>query len=329
MRVIGAISRRQRLMKLAAMKKKNDKLRTELEKSGKKYLKVALVSSEKDMYTTTDNLLLKEAFLKRGISAKMVSWQDNDVDYKDFDGALVTTMWGYQNNLKDLQDWMKDVAKSNTPIFNSLEILKANYDKVKQFKILDKCKISHIETMVVKKWDDETEEKAVKKFGFPFVVKPSISGSGEGAVLINEESELDVAREKLTKISPEKSLLVQPFVPEISDGELAIILIDGKIVNVVRRFPGIFQGKFHVEVEDPEMLDDRALKIVKQVRMIPEYEDALYVRIDLVETGGFYKVMELEYFEPQLFYYLLNGEGREAMLSAMVNGVKKRITGGK
>jgi hypothetical protein len=84
-----------------------------------------------------------------------------------------------------------------------------------------------------------------------------------------------------------------------------------------------------VEVEDPEMLDDRALKIVKQVRAIPEYADALYVRIDLVETGGFYKVMELEYFEPQLYYYLLGTEEREAMLAAMVNGVKKRISGGK
>ena len=323
MNVRGLVASKTRAMRQKKFWARNEKLRATLDN---KALRVGLVSADEFVGKVTDDLLLQEAFLKSGVNASLISWRDNDVDYRDFDALLVTSMWGYQNHLEDLNDFFKDVKKSGVKIFNSLDIIQANYDKVKQLKILDKSRVSHIETFATKIWDEDTEEKAMKKFDLPFVVKPSISGSGEGATLINDESDLAKVRGKLAKIAKEKALLVQPFVPEIRDGELAVILVGGKIVSVVRRFPGVFQGKFHVQVEGVEYLDYELEQVVKKVKSIPEYEDALYVRIDLVKVGNEYKVMELEYFEPQLFYYLLEGEEREAMLSAMVDGVKKRAT---
>ena len=120
-------------------------------------------------------------------------------------------------------------------------------------------------------------------------------------------------------------MLVQPFVSEINKGELAVIVIDGKVANVVRRFPGVFEGVFHVEVEDRSVLNDEIKAICKKICDAPEYAGFLYARIDLVKTKSGYCVMEVELFEPQLFYYLLKGAAREKMLMMMVSGVGKRM----
>ena len=309
---------RRRASRLRKMSAENETLRGRLADGT---LRVGLVSSSEYLGKVTDDLLLEKAFLTRGVNARRVAWQDMSVS--DFDCLLVTSMWGYQNDLGRFYVWLSEVEKAGVRIFNPAPIIRANCDKVKQLEILDRAGVPHIETTVVRQWDRTAEIMVKEKFAFPFVIKPAISASGEGAVLVHNNRELALSKIHLMETSRDKALLVQPYVSEISEGELGVVVIDGKIVNAVRRFPGVFEGEFHVVAEPIDALDDAVREIC--ARVLAAYNGALYARIDLVKTADGYKVMEAELFEPQLYYYLLEGEEQESMLDTMVEGVKKRV----
>ena len=96
--------------------------------------------------------------------------------------------------------------------------------------------------------------------------------------------------------------MVQPFIKEIDDGELSIVVIDTKISHAAIRYTNIFNNLNLIKIVDLKDLDDKVLKIVNKCIGIKEYKDSLYMRIDLVKINDDYKIMELELVEPQLFF---------------------------
>ena len=109
---------------------------------------------------------------------------------------------------------------------------------------------------------------------------------------------------------------------------LATIVVLGIIVSVTVVITNVNMGKAKEKAEEVfiDTLDDAVHEIC--ARVLAAYNGALYARIDLVKTASGFKVMEAELFEPQLYYYLLEGEEQESMLDTMVEGVKKRLGAG-
>lgn len=64
---------------------------------------------------------------------------------------------------------------------------------------------------------------------------------------------------------------------------------------------------------------------MQSILALPEYKVATYLRIDVVEREGLPIVMEVEAFEPQLYYYLLQGASRKQALARMVAEVAQKI----
>lgn len=74
-------------------------------------LRVAIVSCDRWQGKVYDDLLLQGEFLRKGMDARIVSWQDAEVEWGDFDVAVVGSMWGYQKFLKDLEKWLDEVEE--------------------------------------------------------------------------------------------------------------------------------------------------------------------------------------------------------------------------
>ena len=278
--------------------------------------KVALVSSDKYRGKVSDDLFLQRTLIKAGAKAEIISWQNKSIDYRKYDKIVITSMWGYQNHLDEFYDWIKKVESSKTPVFNPIDVILDNCDKEKQLGILDKNGIPYVKTEVV------TRKDLAKASDFPFVLKPVISASGQGVKLINNSVDLAHATEYYEQKFPDRKLLKQEYRSEIKDGELSVILIKGEIMNLVRRFPGVIEGKGNrvVAVKFDE-LDDSLAELAHKVASLKEYKDTLYLRVDTVKVGASYLIMEVEAFEPQLFYYLLDGNERQKMLEKMVRGI--------
>ncbi len=285
----------------------------------KKALRVAIVSCDKWRGRVYDDLLLEGEFLKRGMKAEIVSWQDTGVKWEKYNVAVVGSMWGYQNFLGEFEKWLDEVG-GKTVLVNPVEVIRKNYNKAEQFRVLARGGVSVIETQVV--GVGKLDEFEIPKG--EFVVKPAVSGSGENTFLVRNSGDFDKVRGKLGEVNETRKLLVQPFVLEIRDGELGVVVIGGEIMNVVRRFPGVFEGGYKVEAVERGDVSSGVNELVRKVVGLPEYERAVYLRIDMVERKDGPVVMEVEAFEPQLYYYLLKGADREKMLAKMVEEVAKR-----
>lgn len=282
--------------------------------------KVAIVSCDRWRGRVTDDLLLQGEFLRKGMNAEIASWQDAKVKWGNFDVAVVGSMWGYQNFLEEFEKWLGMVGKE-TVLVNPVKVIRENYNKAEQFRALERAGVPTIKTQVV-------GVGGLDKFMLPeseFVIKPAVSGSGENTFLVKDKSDFEDVKGKLKVLNKTRELLVQPFVPEIRSGELGVVMIGGEVANVVRRFPGVFEGGYRVEAVAE--VSREVKELVQKVVKMPEYLEATYLRIDVVEREGGPVVMEVEAFEPQLYYYLLEGEERKKMLARMVEEVSCVIRG--
>lgn len=282
--------------------------------------RVAIVSCDRFLGKVYDDLLLQGEFLRQGFKAQIVSWQDSTVNWADFDAAVVGSMWGYQNFLPDFERWL-GIVENQTVLINPAAVIRANYDKARQLQELQQAKIPVIPTQVIR-------IDGLDRFELPddkFIIKPAISGSGENTFLVKNRADFAKLRGDLRSLNQTRELLVQPFVPEIRAGELGIIVIGGEIVNVVRRFPGVIEGEYQVQAVQKAQLSQKIRELVQSILALPEYKVATYLRIDVVEREGLPIVMEVEAFEPQLYYYLLQGASRKQVLARMVAEVAQKI----
>ena len=295
-------------------------------------LRVALVSSKKWKGKEYDDLLLQRTLIRAGARAEIVAFEDVSVDWTKYDRIVVRSMWGYQNEMGAFSDWMSKVQKSGAPVFNSLEIIKRNYDKAKQFEILGDLPVIPTEVMKTGSLDGtESIEDFVSGLGkqgkkiaasFPFVIKPAISASGENTFLISSLEDFSRILPKILRINVKKDLLLQSYVPEISNGELGVVMIAGKISHAVRRFPGVLTGDEYKVVLEAEKIDRELATLCE--RVYKNYTGALYLRVDVVRRGDSYVIMEIEAFEPALFFGLLKGDKRKKALALMTHEILRR-----
>ena len=102
--------------------------------------------------------------------------------------------------------------------------------------------------------------------------------------------------------------LVQPFEPEIADGEVSLIYFDGELSHAVRKTPDPADWRVQVQfggvnaMHDPR--DAELAAGAAALRALPA--PPLYARVDLVGAGR-PRVMEVELIEPQLFLALASG----------------------
>lgn len=290
--------------------------------------KIAIVSCDKWLGKVKEDELLKFELNKLFVDVDIVSWQDKAVDYSKYDAVIIRSLWGYQDYIQEFMMFLDKLKKEKINVFNDVDILKDNLNKYEQFKILDKYQIPHIETFFFKKDELSNVAKIYKEYK-DLVVKPIISGSGNNTFIISDtinknNISVDEVKNRFDKVLNETNnyLMVQPFVKEIDNGEISVVLIDNKISHIVVRNTSVFNDKSSIMVLGLDAMDEKMKSIVDSCSNIKEYKKALYMRIDLVKIDKDYKVMELELVEPQLF---LGFRKTKKQLVMFAKAIRKKI----
>lgn len=290
--------------------------------------KIAIISCDKWVGKVKEDELLKFELNKLFVDVDIISWQDKSVDYSKYDAVVIRSLWGYQDYIEDFIEYLDKLKKDNVKVFNNVDILKDNLNKYEQFKILDKYEIPHIDTFFLKENEIDKIGKISKEYK-DLVVKPIISGSGNNTFIISDtinKNNISVNEVKgkfdgvLNNIN--NYLMVQPFVKEINEGEISVVLIDNKVSHIIIRNTSIFNDNGSISVVGLDIMDDKMKSIVDRCTKIKEYNDALYMRVDLVKIADDYKVMELELVEPQLF---LGFRKTKKELTNFAKVIKKKI----
>lgn len=272
--------------------------------------RVGIVSNNKYQNKIIEDMNLKSALEEEGIIAEIISWENQNNEYDKYNCLVIRSIWGYQNDYSKFKKWLQLMKENNIAIYNSIDMIKQNIVKDKQFEILDKNGIAHIETIFQKGFIDSS------KIGENQIIKPIISGSGNNTYKSNQ---YDLLNLEMIVRKEDNGIMIQPYEKSIENGEFSIVFIDKENTHNMIRYPGIFYKK--QKPYELKSVPDNVLKLAKKVMSIPDYNDALYMRVDIVDEKE-PKVMEVELTEPDLLTRYISSNEPIRKLS---KGIKRRI----
>lgn len=168
-----------------------------------------------------------------------------------------------------------------------------------------------------------------------YVFKPTISGSGENTYLVMNSNDKSVPntiqKEDIVKIynkmlddNSDCKIMIQPFISEINNGEYSCIFIDGELTHTMLRFPNIFHEKRRPYLVDD--VPDSIIQLARVVERIKEFNNYLYMRVDMVLVNGKAKIMEVELADPDLLTkYIDDSNVKSNVIKTFAKKIERRV----
>ena len=295
--------------------------------------KVGIVSCDKWIDKLEEDNNLKNALINLGIDAKIISWQQPLEEKHDL--LVLKSVWGYQNYYKEFKNWLLYVKNNNIPLANGVDMVLNNIMKNIQFNILEKNNVDFIDTIFI------DQSKLLNKNIFDmlddksYVFKPTISGSGENTYLVTNSNDKSIPniiqKEDIVKIynkllddNSDCKIMIQPFISEINNGEYSCIFIDGKLTHTMLRFPNIFHEKRRTYLVND--VPDSIIELARVVERIKDFNNYLYMRVDMVLVNGKAKIMEVELADPDLLTkYIDDSNVKSNVIKTFAKKIERRV----
>lgn len=291
---------------------------------------VLVATSLADRGQVPEDAWLVDALTQAGARSRLAAW-DDPAERWDADAVVIRSTWGYQHHLDAFHAWLDQVG-SSTRLLNPAPMVRANIDKVRQLRWLDDLGVPHVPSTVISDDVNGADLIAHARDAFPaasaFVLKPTVSASGHQTVLLDPDGTtgrpavpLDEAAalvSDVTRRPGHPAVLVQPFHPEIEQGELALVFFAGRFSHAFLRFPAVLHagGASRFVADPPAAALALAERILGSLASSPTY-----ARIDLIEVAGQPVVMEVELAEPALGIGYLPSDLRERALGSFVAAI--------
>ena len=238
-----------------------------------------------------DTALLAAHLGSAGLTVDIAVWSDPAVDWSEARTTLIRSTWDYHTRRDEFVAWARSVPR----IQNPARLIEWNTDKRYLLDLPDPIPI--VPTRVLTDPTGAEIKQAVAITGWTdAVIKPAVGLDGHGVSLVDFETE---------QHRRQGAWLLQPLVQEAStEGEVSVIVIDGRSTHAVRRVPPSddfrAQERLGGTVVKQELTDDLrtfAEAAVAWLEPLP-----LYARVDIVSCQGEPSIMELELVEPSLFF---------------------------
>ena len=251
-----------------------------------------------------------------------IAWTEHVTDASrllNFPLVLGALTWGYYERHPDWLAATRLWGEAGVRIANPASVLGWNSDK-SYLRRLEAAGIAIPPTAWSDQVDQSQVDAAFDRFGTDtLVVKPTVSGGAWKTVRLSRGKPLTEA--------PDGQAMIQPFLPElVANGELSLLFFGGRFSHAVMKTAkaGDFRvqvqyGGDYVHVPEPPA---GALVLAEQVLAAID-EPLLYARIDMVEAGSNWVLMEAELIEPD-FYLLQAPDGGRMFAEA----VRTRLASG-
>jgi hypothetical protein len=269
----------------------------EREKMKKK--KIAIATSVLFPNGGKDTKTLLATFHQHGLQAELVMWNDQQVDWKQYNTVFLHTTWDYILHVDEFRDWIKELDPYLS-FLNPKELILWNMDK-RYLLDLQAKGVTLPHTSFFETGSDLLTQKdfLIK----PVVIKKVVSAGGRGNWLCRNQTELRqiIERENLIQ----EPLFVQHYEPSIvTKGEYSAVYLDGILQHIIHKLPR--EGEYRVQSQY-----GGTEGLVEPERKMVEFTDSVltalpakpkYARVDLIQDEqGIEKLMEVEVIEPDLF----------------------------
>lgn len=263
-------------------------------------LEVALITGSAEAMPVPDpeSHLLVAALAERGVRAAVVPWRA-ERDWAAVPLVVLRTPWDYVEHADAFGAWVRATGAA-TRLLNPAGLVAWNLHKRYLAELAD-AGVPVPPTVVLGPGSSPVARAAAVAGDGELVIKPAVSGGAVGTVRVAADSE--AARAHLAALLRDGDALVQPYLPQVADGEVSLVLFAGELSHAVRKVPA--GGDFRVQEEfggavvpheptGPERTVARA--VLDALPWAPAY-----ARIDLVATPDGPVLMEAELIEPELF----------------------------
>lgn len=292
---------------------------------------IALVTAAAARDLDEDLAPLEAAMRVAGIASSIVNWDDEAIDWSDFDLVVLRSTWDYSLRLPEFLRWVDHVSPLTT-LVNPSEVVRWNTDK-HYLAHLANAGVPVVPSTFVEPGEDAGRalDAFLANVGDEFVVKPSIgAGSRDAQRYAHAERDAALAHAKRL-LDANRSVLLQPYLGRVdAHGETALIFFAGTFSHAIRKGPLLKRGEgptralFATEHITPRTPSAEEIAVAQRTLAAMPFADLLYARVDLIhDDDGAPRVLELELTEPSLFFEHAPGSA-DRFARAIVERVPRR-----
>lgn len=247
-------------------------------------------------------------FAKENISAKAVVWNDESVDWTQFDYLIFRNTWDYYQKEIAFTSWLDKIESLEIKTFNPISVIQKNKHKF-YLNELKKDGISILPTIFLEKNSVSDLQDLIPENWKKTVIKPAFSAGSYLTKLI-DRNELEFIQTEFKEHFETKDFLLQEFRPEIKEvGETSFIFFNGKFSHAVNKKPVESDFRVQIQYGGKYTLIKSNADLVSQAELVLSKipEKLLYARVDGIVIENKLHLMEIELIEPDLYFDLAGG----------------------
>jgi hypothetical protein len=247
---------------------------------------------------------LAAALTTRGACAFPAVWDSGDVDWDGCDLVVIRTAEDWFRRPGRFLAWANRIGPR---LHNPPPVVAWNHDKQRYLQALAAAGIPVVPTTYAPPGSDPQIPDG------PVVVKPSVAAGSHGAAA---HEDADAAREHVRVLHQSgRKAMVQPWCERVeTDGETAVVFVDGRVSHAVRKAAILRLGEPPADSRQEEVTrcsvpGDMAAVARRAMRLATAwFGTPLFGRVDMLRNSlGRPELLELELIEPLLFLDLAPG----------------------
>ncbi len=272
-------------------------------------MRIALVTSNELPRADHDLAPLQAACAAEGVTAVACCWEDEAIDWAQFDTALIRSTWNYVARFSEFESWL-DRVQARTTLLNPLGALRWNMHKGYLLE-LKRAGIPIVPTELVEQGVDCDWIRAFERWG-ELVLKPAISAASFGTVRVARHDRARAKEHRAEFLG--RDFLVQPLLGDVlRQGERNLLFLGGQYAHTTRkaaRWSGDHHGVCGC-IEPTKAERAVAEEVIAYTRSLG-FGELAYARVDLAnDEDGKPLLMELEIFEPSLGFEYAPASARQ------------------
>lgn len=248
---------------------------------------------------------LAVALDERGFSVEPVHWNDATVTWADYDGVLFRSCWEYPEDIPRFRALLDALSSADVQVGNPLSVIRWNLHKRYLFDLAD-AGVRVPPTVLLDRGSDRSLETVLVERGWTdAVVKPGI-GAMSTDVWRTSLDEAAGHQGRFEDLLAEQDVLVQAYLPEITDGEQSIVCFGGVYSHAWNSLPApndvtTFED-IDAEYRPTGRVREQAVAAIGAAcsALDLDGDSVPYARVDYVTRDGDLVLLELELIEPYL-----------------------------
>ena len=265
---------------------------------------VCLVTCRRLPELGSDDRWLVDAFEQANWAVDVAIWDDPAIGWQAYDAVLIRSTWDYHLRVAEFRDWLDACEAQGVRLWNPPGLVRWNMHKGYLPELVE-AGLPVVPTEIVHREEPRSLAEVLAARGWAqAVLKPAISATAYRTIRTSTETAA-ADQAQLEAILADADALIQPFVPEIaSAGEVSFLCFGGCFTHAVlkRAKAGDFRVQSDFGGSETLFEPDRETRVCVERIAAAIPQPWLYARIDAVEHGGDWLLMELELIEPHLFF---------------------------